>query len=231
MNRRKKGLFVCLFVMLLGWPQPAQARDIWDVIAYLHELSGPGPFNGGVVALEVFCREAGSPVGACTGERDAVSAYGVVEYAHWDDDPNPRFTGNVAIESLQGILYVHGHSVPGIKEWKRATGISFGAGLGFYRIHGSGVQEGSLTRFSIPLRLRVTPNELFHCPDRPRTVSRKRLALNAISYHIGLDILPQGFSETAFVASPPYSSGAHAQWTNALVVDILGLVTAVTHRP
>ena len=235
----RKGLAPWILVMLLATPLPAAAGDIWDIIAYIHELSGPGPFHHaggplGIYGFEVFCRDDdGSPSPVCTTERKDVRFYALLELGWLNDKPrddNPiRFDGNVFLRTYQLVAYVPGQKIAGLRSIPGlANGLDLGAGFGLYHFTGAAVTEESLWRISIPLRARFTPSEFWANSDYLRSPDRRRLRalLRSVTYQVGFDILPQSFSNRDFRGPETYAPSGHALWTNALVVDAFVVVDA-----
>ncbi len=234
-----KGLAPWILVMLLATPLPAAAGDIWDIIAYIHELSGPGPFHHaggplGIYGFEVFCRDDdGSPSPVCTTERRDVRFYALLELGWLNDKPrddNPiRFDGNVFLRTYQLVAYVPGQKIAGVRSIPGlANGLDLGAGFGLYHFTGAAVTEESLWRISIPLRARFTPSEFWANSDYLQRADRRRLRalLRSVTYQVGFDILPQSFSNRDFRGPETYAPSGHALWTNALVVDAFVVVDA-----
>jgi len=235
----RKGLAPWILVMLLATPLPAAAGDIWDIIAYIHELSGPGPFHHaggplGIYGFEVFCRDDdGSPSPVCTTERRDVRFYALLELGWLNDKPrddNPiRFDGNVFLRTYQLVAYVPGQKIAGLRSIPGlANGLDLGAGFGLYHFTGAAVTEESLWRISIPLRARFTPSEFWANSDYLQHADRRRLRalLRSVTYQVGFDILPQSFSNRDFRGPETYAPSGHALWTNALVVDAFVVVDA-----
>jgi hypothetical protein len=225
--------------MLLATPLPAAAGDIWDIIAYIHELSGPGPFHHaggplGIYGFEVFCRDDdGSPSPVCTTERRDVRFYALLELGWLNDKPrddNPiRFDGNVFLRTYQLVAYVPGQKIAGLRSIPGlANGLDLGAGFGLYHFTGAAVTEESLWRISIPLRARFTPSEFWANSDYLQRTDRRRLRalLRSVTYQVGFDILPQSFSNRDFRGPETYAPSGHALWTNALVVDAFVVIDA-----
>ena len=192
----RKGLAPWILVMLLATPLPAAAGDIWDIIAYIHELSGPGPFHHaggplGIYGFEVFCRDDdGSPSPVCTTERKDVRFYALLELGWLNDKPrddNPiRFDGNVFLRTYQLVAYVPGQKIAGLRSIPGlANGLDLGAGFGLYHFTGAAVTEESLWRISIPLRARFTPSEFWANSDylqrRRSTAAARAAALGYLS--------------------------------------------------
>ena len=136
----------------------------------------------------------------------------------------PDFIGAVNISTLQGIVFLH----PGgfKNDTKSPLGaLDFGAGLGAYRFSGAGVisdghADGAFWRTAIPVRIRLTPSELF---ARQIKSTKWRNGLAVFSYMIGWDVLPGTFDGTDFVVSPKgagYKSTGNAPFTCGLIIDV-----------
>jgi hypothetical protein len=216
MRVRLPGLLVCALVVLLGSASPASA-DWEDIIAYLQGMSGPGPYNGVVFSGELACfgRDK-KQAGPCLS-RNGVRAYVVLEKGWWNDDPNPNFAGNTYIHTYQAVTYF---------PIGRLRAVDLGAGFGLYRISGASVQDPPLWRASIPLRARVVPSEFF--ADRLTDRARLRAALRSITYHVGWDWIPEGFSTTSFFVRP--TSTMTTRLRNALTIDLFVFVDALVRR-
>jgi hypothetical protein len=213
MTARLPSLLVCALVVLLGFASPASAQWLEDMIAYLQGMSGPGPYNGQVLSAELACfgRDR-NQVGPCRS-RESVRAYIVLEKSWWNDKPNPNFVGNTYIHAYQFITYF---------PIEKLRAVDLGAGFGLYRISGASVQDPPLWRATIPLRVRVVPSEFF--ADKLTDRAKLRAVLRALTYHIGWDWIPEGFSNTTFFGPPDYDPDDHALFTNAFTIDVFALV-------
>ncbi len=211
MTIRLRGLALCVLIGSLGWASPAAAQDDnWfkDFIGWLHEMSGPGPYNGNVITGEIASVGPTSQIGP-SRSRDGVRFYLVLEAGWWNDKADdPDFPGNAYIHTYQLIAYF---------PIQKLRAVDLGAGFGFYRITGSDIQDPPLWRATIPLRVRLVPPEAF--PGIRNASPRLRATLRSISYHIGFDVIPQGFSTTSFNGPPGFEPGERALWTHALVID------------
>jgi hypothetical protein len=215
-------------VVLLLAPVSAHASSPWG---WLDKLSGPGPFdaNGRLflpIPITTTRPRPGSPrsifgVGDSLDER---RLYVVFETARFTGETNPDFSGAVNISTLQGIVFLH---PAGFKnDTKSPIGaLDFGAGLGAYRFSGAGVlsdgrPDGAFWRTAIPVRIRLTPSELF---ARQIKSAKWRNGLAVFSYMIGWDVLPGTFDATDFVVSPKgagYKSTGNAPFTCGLIIDV-----------
>ena len=229
MSVRKSSVLVSIVVMLLACPTSASARSLWDILGYIHELSGPGPFNGYMITGEVFCLSGASTKSfrPCMPDRRDVRLYVTLERGEWDDNPNPRFTGNTDLDTFQAIVYVPLQNA--VRSGRPVLlWLDAGVGLGLYRFSDTAVQDPPLWRVSIPFRLRFTPSEAFasKLQDRPRL----RTALRAFTYHVGFDYLPEGFSNRSFNGPADFSTDSDVLRTNALTFDVLVFVQALRMR-
>jgi hypothetical protein len=217
----------------MAWAAPAAAAD-WDIIAWLQEMSGPGPFHHGAKGVSVFTLELQcidddtSPFKRCLPDRTNVKSYILLETSWFNDHPNPenpnKFDGNVYLRTYQIITYLQGQKVAGLNKvsWL-ARGMDLGIGGGAYHFTGAAVDNGSLWRFSMPVRIRFTPAQSMFSANRLQNRQKLRMALRAITYHVGWDVLPEGFSNTSFKGPANYAPSGHALWTTALVIDPLVL--------
>jgi len=215
-------------VVLLLAPVSAHASSPWG---WLDKLSGPGPFdaNGRLflpMPITTTRPRAGNPrsifgVGDSLDDR---RLYVVLETTRFTGETNPNFVGAVNITTLQGIVFLH---PAGFKnDTKSPLGaLDLGAGLGAYHFSGAGVigdgrPDGAFWRTAIPVRIRLTPSELF---ARQIKSTKWRNGLAVFSYMIGWDVLPGTFDSTDFVVSPKgagYKSTGNAPFTCGLIIDV-----------
>lgn len=215
-------------VVLLLTTLPASAASPWG---WLDKLSGPGPFdaNGRLFFPVPITTTKPLPgkrasiftVGDSLAER---RVYVVFETARFTGETNPNFVGAVNITTLQGVVFLH---LAGYQDDPKSpvNALDFGAGLGAYRFSGAGVigdgrPDGAFWRTSIPLRIRLTPSELF---ARQIKSTKWRNGLAVFSYMIGWDVLPGTFDATDFVVSHAgagYKSSGNAPFTCGLIIDV-----------
>jgi len=213
-------------VLLLA-PVSAHASSPWG---WLDKLSGPGPFdaNGRLfLPVPITTTRPGARKASIFGVGDGLDErrlYIVFETARFTGETNPNFVGAVNITTLQGVVFLHPAGYG--NDTKSPLGaLDVGAGLGAHRFSGAGVisdgrPDGAFWRTSIPLRIRLTPSELF---ARRITSTKWRNGLAVFSYMIGWDVLPGTFDATDFVVSPAgagYRSSGNAPFTCGLIVDV-----------
>jgi hypothetical protein len=205
-------------------PATARASSPWG---WLDKLSGPGPFDAnGRLFL---------PVPGTTNTKDGIVAfahgiderrlYVVFETARFTGETNPNFVGAVNITTLQGVVFLHPEGWRNATEPSALSALDVGAGFGLYRFSGAGVisdgkPDGAFWRGVIPIRIRLTPSELF---ANKLKGSRWRNGLAVFSYMIGWDVIPGTFDTTDFVvppSNPGYHSSGNAPFTCGIIVDI-----------
>jgi hypothetical protein len=212
--------------MVLAWPGLAQAGSPWG---WLDKLSGPGPFDANgrlflpIPLTKTRTKDRILTVGDGIDDRQV---YVVFETARFTGQTNPDFVGAINITTLQGVVFVHPAGyLEKNAETSPLNALDFGAGFGLYRFSGAGVKsdgqpDGAFWRGAIPLRIRLTPSELF--ADRLRG-SKWRNGLAVFSYMIGWDVLPGTFDDSDFVVSASkqgYRSSGHAPLTFGVIIDV-----------
>jgi hypothetical protein len=214
--------------LLLLASMPAHASSPWG---WLDKLSGPGPFdaNGRLflpIPITTTRPRPGTP-GSIVGVGDSLDErqlYVVFETARFTGETNPNFVGAVNITTLQGVVFLHPAGFQ--KDTRSPLGaLDLGAGLGAYHFSGGGVigdghADGAFWRTAIPVRIRLTPSELF---ARHIKSTKWRNGLAVFSYMIGWDVLPGTFDTTDFVVSPKgagYESTGNAPFTCGLIIDV-----------
>jgi hypothetical protein len=218
---------MAMVAMLLALPAAADASSPWG---WLDKLSGPGPFdaNGRLfVPVPITKTKTGDRIFTVGDGIDQRQLYVVFETARFTGETNPNFAGAVNISTLQGVLFVH---PAGFLHGKDADtspvgALDFGAGFGLYRFSGAGVisdgkADGAFWRGAIPLRIRLTPSELFAGRIKG---TKWRNGLAVFSYMIGWDVLPGTFDDSDFVVSPAgagYHSSGNAPFTCGLIIDV-----------
>lgn len=219
-----------LVTLLLAPCAPARASSPWG---WLDKLSGPGPFDAnGRVFLPVPITTTRTQ--SETAKKKSIFVFGdsiherriytVLETTRFTSETNPSFVGAVNITTLQGVVFVHPAGFDDDKT-SRLGFLDLGAGVGLYRFSGAGVisdgkPDGSFWRGTIPLRIRLTPSELF-AKELPSAKWRNGLAV--FSYMLGWDVLPGTFDTTNFVVSSAgagYRSSGHAPFTCGIIFDI-----------
>ena len=221
-------LIVAVASLLLSavTPQLAGAASVSDYMAYLQGLSGPGPFDGGLLSTELWCipaKERGQPP-FCTRGRAKVRI--VLEAGWWDDRPKPDFQGNVYLRTYQVIGYVPlSNIVRSDRAW--LSPFELGAGVGLYRFSGAGVGESAGWYGSVPLRFRVTPIE-FASEQWRKAHPRLYRVLRAGQFRAGVDYLPGEFSQDDFQGAPAsYREDSHWLGTYGPVLDLTMVVDAL----
>jgi hypothetical protein len=212
--------------MVLAWPVLAQASP-WG---WLDKLSGPGPFdaNGRLFLPVPLTKTRTKHTLLTVGDGiDDRQLYVVFETTRFTGQTNPDFVGAVNITTLQGVLFVHpaGYLEGSHAETSPLNALDLGAGFGLYRFSGAGVKsdglpDGAFWRGAIPLRIRLTPSELF--AGRLKG-SKWRSGLAVFSYMVGWDVLPGTFNGSNFVVSAAgsgYHSSGNAPFTSGLIIDI-----------
>lgn len=216
----QKARLVALTIgLLLMAARPASAGYWW--LTWLDELSGPGPYHGPIVSVDVWCfgTETLTPEDIkirqgntnkdiivrpafCKADR-ANTVFGLqLEMGFWDDNPDPaRYSGDAHLKSFQLVAYFPVHKIFATDVNRATRAIEFGAGLGAYKLTGQTVIEPDYWRGSVPLRVRVMPSELFFGKDSKKSPQLRR-ALQAIQVRAGWDFLPGTVSSDSFNGLP-----------------------------
>src|SRR5262245_5295651 len=171
-----RGLRVMALVVGLSLmaARPASANYWW--LTWLDELSGPGPYHGPILPIEVWCfgKKAVSPAdfatmqtqqgtttvavppGVCRADRSNTLFTLQLEMGFWNDNPDPdRYSGDTSLKSFELLAYFPVHRIfhTDINRATRAT--ELGAGIGFYKLSGPTVRDPDYLRGAIPLRVRL----------------------------------------------------------------------------
>jgi hypothetical protein len=222
---RKRLVGVLALGVLLWLPATAHASN---PLGWLDKLSGPGPFDAnGRLFLPVPVTTTKDGVRAFADGIDERRLYVVFETARFTGETNPNFVGAVNITTMQGVVFLHPEGWRNAKEPSALSALDVGAGFGLYRFSGAGVisdgkPDGASWRGVIPIRIRLTPSELFARQLKAKH-SRWRNGLAVFSYMIGWDVIPGTFDATDFVVSPSnagYHSSGNAPFTCGIIVDI-----------
>ena len=202
----------------------AGASSPWG---WLDKLSGPGPFDAnGRLFLPCPSPRRGRAAGSSPSGTGSISGscMSCSRPRGSHGETNPNFVGAVNITTLQGVVFLHPAGFQ--KDTRSPLGaLDLGAGLGAYHFSGAGVigdghADGAFWRTAIPVRIRLTPSELF---ARHIKSTKWRNGLAVFSYMIGWDVLPGTFDTTDFVVSPTgagYKSTGNAPFTCGLIIDV-----------
>ena len=224
MKRLVFGTLVLGFFLL--YPATARATSGWG---WLDKLSGPGPFDAnGRLFLPVPGTKTKDGVRAFAKGIDERRLYVVFETARFTGETNPDFVGAVNITTLQGVVFLHPEGWRNAKEPSALSALDVGAGFGLYRFSGAGVisdgrPDRAFWRGVIPIRIRLTPSELFARQLKHSKNPNWRNGLAVFSYMIGWDVIPGTFDATDFVVPPSnagYHSSGNAPFTCGVIVDI-----------
>lgn len=185
MRRILGGLIVAVLALLLT-PAPALANK-W--LAWLEELSGPGPYDGFQLTADILC--AGSKpdvvltraadddpdllasVYRCRKDRSNNILTLHAEYASYSDASQDEraYPGTTRLKRFAVIGYFPVERVFTIvkpKAWRAPVSpylrwAEVGTGIGMYGVFGSDVlRDKDYWRGAVPLRVRFLPGELFY---------------------------------------------------------------------
>jgi hypothetical protein len=166
-----------LFVLIAAWPGSARAQGWWD---FLEELSGPGPFYGGVTAvLKPVCFVEKTPgrddrvvVGwwgkgpagdyPCLVKSKSVHSYVEVRVGHARTDDKPLFS------DVQNQLLgrAGANLVEGLVMRQLDPAVSIGAGAGVLWFSGSVITSAVPMFTATPISVSVTPFRLTGAKSR-----------------------------------------------------------------
>jgi hypothetical protein len=246
---RRIRLVPLVFLFLLAVARPASAQWWW--LTWLDELSGPGPYHGPILPIEIYCfgkkvtnldeikvmqqQQGGTstfqvPPGACKADRSNTLLTLQLEMGFWDDDPDPdRYTGDTSLKSFELIAYLPVHSLfkTEINRFTRATDL--GAGIGFYKLSGQTVRDPDYVRGAIPVRVRLLPSELFFGKDAKPNPKLRR-ALQALQVRAGWDFLPGTITSASFNGLPNGESSNEFVFTFGVQYDLGTLIWAAANK-
>jgi hypothetical protein len=234
--------WVLVVLCVIALPRSTAAGgSIMDIIAWLDELSGPGPFNGWVASVDVYCPSVtgSGPTRQSRCSPDGTRWSVAFEAGWWNDKPRPDVDGNVYLRVYQGVIYVPLRVITR-SDRERLSTIAIGAGVGLYRFSGAATNNAPLWRVSLPLRVKLVPSELLGKRQWLRQHPRLRLLLSVPYFRAGLDVLPQSFDAADFSGLPPsYHPRRHFLKTSslltldgrALALAILGRSSAAAPQP
>lgn len=173
----------------------------------------------------------------CRYDRRNVRYAVVVEGGRWSSDPNENFEGAFRLITAQTVLYTP------LRRWDRdgdnrvLRAVEIGAGLGAYRLTGSGVGEDDreFWRGSVPFRVRLILSELLMDDDwLARRSLQTRRVLHALQFRFGYDFLPGLLNPSEFRVSPGRDPGASSnEWlkTYGFTVDLGAIFWASKPAP
>lgn len=203
-------LFVCLVAL---WPSTARA-DVSGWLAWLEELSGPGPFVGYIASFPIPCRIWER---CHVGPRKTQTI--VVRLGRLSSGDRPRFKDleNTPFDDRRSV-----HVWPVSVLWMFHPHPSFeiGPGAGFIAVSGEGFKGFA--------KLSLTPLNASFAPFAVRSDSRW-----AQLFRIELDTsyVPQGFSGADFKNDrTAFDSGAEFLTRAAIGLDIGGLIAAIRRK-
>jgi hypothetical protein len=195
-----RGLFkstvLLAFVLTLLIPTTASANKY---LAWLEELSGPGPFKGPTVSFEIRCFSKDpdyARLGLCRYDRSDTLVTIDGELSIMDDRPK-GYSGDTSLVATRGIAYVP----LGLKAAEGSTlraalqQTAVGAGLGLLVVSGDTTIESPVLLPVLPIRFKVLPIELFiqifssgrRVVARTSDVSIWRRLGRAVEYRAGWD--------------------------------------------
>lgn len=199
---RRLPLSVVLALGLLSVASPASANR-W--LAWLEELSGPGPFKGPTFSVELRCFsdvDTNRKLRRCDFDRHDVMWTIENETSIMDDRPK-GYSGDTSLVAVRGLAYVPvGQLFPGLRHSDRRSRakavfqqVSVGVGAGVYIISGDTTVESPILLPVLPVRLKVLPVELLVQLCRPQArqtstvgeVGFSRRLGRAVEYRIGFD--------------------------------------------
>lgn len=226
---------VLLGLLMAAGAAPAEAAKWWG---WLDKLSGPGPFRPEFPLLAVDCPfgRAGND-GLCRPKLDEqfdLKLYVTVEIAKWKapGDPLGDFKKDVNLFATQGIVYLPLANLAADSKTSRLHVADVGVGLGVFWFSGDGVKDGSgneggvRARLTIPVRLKITPSELF-APELNEKSRRWRMALSGIYVRTGFDGVPSTFSDNDFFGPAGYRSESSFLGTYGLEIDALRVIRGI----
>lgn len=231
---RRLRVVMLLGVLIAGAARPAEASRWWG---WLDKLSGPGPFRPEFPLLAVDCAIGNEGnLRFCLPKPDKpldLKLYVTVEIAKWKapGDPNGSFKKDVNLFATQGVVYLPLANLSKDSNTSRLHVADVGVGLGVFWFSGEGVKdssgnEGGLrTRLTVPVRLKITPSELF-APELNKKL-RWRLALSGIYVRTGFDGVPGAFSDKDFFGPAGYRSESSFLGTYGLEIDALRIIQAI----
>lgn len=136
----------------------------------------------------------------CRYDRSNVRYSVVLEAGWWNDQPNAKYDGNIAITSMESVAYVPLQKAFGRNNARLLRSIEVGGGLGVYRMSGPGVVDRDYWRGAFPIRVRLMPSEWL--PNAWHKNQRQRRFLQAIQIRAGWDYLPGFLASSQFVVTP-----------------------------
>lgn len=149
----------------------------------------------GLAALDVLEQSR-----RCRYDRSNVRYSVVLEAGWWNDQPNAKYDGNIAITSMESVAYVPLQKAFGRNNARLLRSIEVGGGLGVYRMSGPGVVDRDYWRGAFPIRVRLMPSEWL--PNAWHKNQRQRRFLQAIQIRAGWDYLPGFLASSQFVVTP-----------------------------
>lgn len=215
--RRLTGTGLIALALLVGFARPASAQ--WDLLKWLEELSGPGPFFVSGPEATFYCPGAHARAKlddkdfGLLCDREAATFKHVKFYVGasvlWGSGHNPlTYAGqpdnphrSVSTQSYAGIL--------GYRLWNWAD-VASQVGLAHFSAEGTGTVKFFLDPYAA-----VRP--LAFCP---KTKSIERL----VEARVGLLLFPQGFTLADFGATGGSLTGkAEFVWHLAFLIDFTAL--------
>jgi hypothetical protein len=233
--------------LILLTARPASAGSWW--LTWLDELSGPGPYRGPIISIDVWCfgtrtltpAEISTEQGGdstknilvkpafCTADRSNTIFGLQLEMGFWNDNPGTRYVGDTSLKSYQVIAYFPLHRIFSTEVNRATRAIEVGAGLGLYQLTGDTVVEPEWWRGSVPIRVRVMPSEFFYSKSSTKNPQVRR-ALQGIQFRAGWDFLPGVISSEAFRGLPPNQVSNEFIKTYGVQFDVGSLFWAVAKK-
>ena len=245
---RRIRLVVLVIGLLLAGARPASAAYWW--LTWLDELSGPGPYHGPILPIEVWCfgkkavtpadfttmqQQQGTttvsvPPGVCRADRSNTLFTLQLEMGFWNDNPDPdRYSGDTNLKSFELIAYFPVHRIFRTEITRVTRATELGAGIGFYKLTGPTVADPDYLRGAIPLRVRLLPTELFYGKDS-KANPKVRRALQAIQVRAGWDFLPGTISSASFNGLPNGQASNEFVATAGVQFDLGTLLWAAANK-
>jgi hypothetical protein len=211
---------VILFVAAAGlWPAAAHA----GFLAWLEELSGPGPFRGEVVSFTIAC-VGPDGVKPCATERPCTRQTIVLRLGRLASGDGPRFKDLPADDAdNRGKMTVV--PVTGLYLFRLHRSLLAGPGAGFMVVSGRGFSTFSRLVLT-PVSVSFTPLELVN----PGNSHWKRL----VRLELDTSFVPQGFKGSDFGnARTTFDSGPEFLTRGAAIIDLgafFGTARTFFHR-
>ena len=229
-----------LTALICAWPAPAHANK-W--LAWLAELSGPGPFKGPTISGEIYCwsnrteaevaaTASGMP-GGCRLDKDDSRFTLDFEVSALDDRP-VRYVGDTTLLAGRALFYAPLRlGAQGSRTRRAMQTMSVGAGLGLYRLEGDTLARDRVILPVMPLRLKFRPLEaiiVLASDDTARATTRDvngwRHFFRAIEYRVGADFTLTEPNPADFVKAVPDQRREFIK-TMSIQIDAVGLCMAL----